>query len=86
MIKMMEPTYSSHGDLPVRYQKKTYPPVIKHGVLENGPFSSVMFLARNLHLVRGFSSQPCLLTPEGKYQHQHTHPLVMANIAIENGQ
>ena len=42
-----------------------YPPVIKHGVLEHGPFIKVIFLARNLHSVRGFSSQPCLMTPEG---------------------
>ena len=39
---------------------------IKHGVLENGPFSLVIFLARNLHSIRGFSSTPCLMTPEGK--------------------
>ena len=31
------------------YQPTRYPPVIKHGVLENGPFSSVI-LARNLHV------------------------------------
>ena len=39
--------------------------VIKHGWLENGPFSLVTFLARNLHSVRGFSSQPCLMKPGG---------------------
>ena len=35
-----------------------YHPVIKHGLLENGPLKSVLFLTRNLHsqLVRGFSS------------------------------
>ena len=30
--------------------------------LENGPFRNGMFLARNLHSVRGFSSTPCLMT------------------------
>ena len=39
--------------------------VIKHGVLENGPLKSVIFLAINLHLYRGFSSPPCLMKPEG---------------------
>ena len=39
-----------------------YPLVIKHDVLENGPLKKVIFLARNLHLLWGFSSQPCLIT------------------------
>ena len=30
---------------------------------------SVMFPASNLHLVLGFSSQPCLMTPEGSHLH-----------------
>ena len=30
--------------------------LIKHGVLENGPLITVIFLARNLHSTRGFSS------------------------------
>ena len=41
-----------------------YPPAIKHGVPENGPKKSVIFLASNLHLVRGLAGfsnifQPC---------------------------
>ena len=39
-----------------------HPPVIKHGYLENPPFSLMIFPAINLHLVRGFSSQPRLAT------------------------
>ena len=35
--------------------------VIKHGLLENPPFSS-RILARNLHLVWGFPSWRCLIT------------------------
>ena len=31
------------------------PPVIKHGLLEDGSFVKVVFLAMNLHSVRGFS-------------------------------
>ena len=33
-----------------------YTPVIQHGLLENGPLKSVIFLARNLHIHSGFSS------------------------------
>ena len=32
----------------------------------------MIFLARNLHSVRGFSSQPCLMTPEGICRHPIT--------------
>ena len=31
-----------------RTNKRLYPPVIKHGMLENGPWRSVIFLSRNL--------------------------------------
>ena len=41
---------------------------IQHGfgVFTVYPEKSLIFLARNLHSVREFSSQPCLMTPEGK--------------------
>ena len=48
-------------------------PVIKHGI----------FLAINLHSVRGFSSQPCLMKPEGKSQEiplKHHFPIVCHEI------
>ena len=35
-----------------------HPPVIKHGLLENGPLIND-FPVKHLHSVRGFSSQPC---------------------------
>ena len=40
--------------------------ILKHGVLENGLFISIYswFSYSNLRSVRGFSSQPCLMTPE----------------------
>ena len=38
------------------FNRSIYPPVIKHGLLENGPLKSVMFLSMNLHSVRGFSN------------------------------
>ena len=49
-----------HDDIPSGF--------IKHGLLENEKSKSVIFLARiarNLHSVQGFSSQPFLMTPEG---------------------
>ena len=42
-----------------------YPPVIKHSLPENPPFSSIIFLAIN-DFVRGFPGQLCLLT--GSYR------------------
>ena len=33
-----------------------YPPVMQHGLMENGPLKSVIFLARKLHIHSGFSS------------------------------
>ena len=33
-----------------------YPLVIKHGLLENGPLKSVIFLYSNPHSLQGFSS------------------------------
>lgn len=43
---------------------KSYPPVIKltHGLLENPPFSSMIFAARNPHSVGKISSYPRLIT------------------------
>ena len=40
----------------------SYLPVISHTAMKNTLLSSVIFLARNLHSVRGFSSQPCLIS------------------------
>ena len=45
----------------------TYPPVIKHGWLENGPFISDFPNKTSIH--RGFSGKPCLMTPEGTEDH-----------------
>ena len=43
--------------------------------LENGPWKKVVFLVINIHLVRGFSSQPCLMKPEGKPPSSHGFPI-----------
>ena len=47
------------------FPPKNSHPVIKHGLLENKPFRSTNFQARNLCLVWGFQSDPpCLMTPK----------------------
>ena len=42
-----------------------YPPVIKHGLLKNPTFLDESLFHQNLHWVRGFPSQECLMTPNG---------------------
>ena len=45
-------------DIPTKY-----PPVIKHGVLENPPFMDDFTFSTSIYM--GFPSQPYLMTPEG---------------------
>ena len=55
--------------------RKNSPLVIKHGVLENRPCIKD-FPSKTLYIVRGFSSQPCLMKPEGSTTSQWEIPRI----------
>ena len=64
-------------------------PSCKHGLLENAPSMHDVFPAIiliNLHLVRGFLSQPCLMTPERSEGKLRTHSPINPHVCVVKSQ
>ena len=60
--------YNVIGDLAIVVTIGASIPVIKDGVLENPPFTDGFSSTTcHAHLVQGFPSEPCLMTPKGSW-------------------